>query len=397
MPLQGLLYQQLAELCQFFDPSDTRVWIFRHPRDLQHVVGKILAGLQDDDDNANVFFHSDAPFATAEQYFAQVLRDFDAELDRLRSAFAGTGVTLPARDEADGPAALRLARRADAVAEAFPPNGGSLVLVLDPGPVHDTARFTAALADLAARARSPRSKYLVLDVGTSGALDRLRDGGGRCGGQDFRLSPDVIERQVRRDLEGGGLSPQDRRRYMGMSAAFAFAHGRLDEALATQREVLQLVEEAGEPAELATTLYGLGGTHLRAKRPAEAERCFVRAADDCLNTGNDTLLGMVLVHLGVALHRQGKTDEAFQSLEAGRQTFRALTHPTGEIHALDTRAALLEEAGQRLAAEHTWREALRRADDINDPDLPELRDACRKDLAAKLGHQQRADAPELRS
>jgi tetratricopeptide (TPR) repeat protein len=398
MPLQGLLYRQVAELSRFFDPSETRLWILRLPGDLRPVVGKILVGLQDDADNTNVFFHFGAPFSSAEQYFAQVLQEFEAELDGLRSAFAGAGVMLPARGAADGSAALRLARRGDAVAEAFPEKSGSLVFVLDPGPVPDSARFAAALADLADQVRSPRSKYLLLDVGASGELDRLRSGGGsRCGGQDFRLSPDVIERQVRIDLEGDSLAPSERRQYLGMAAAFAFAHGRLDEAVATQHLVLKLVEEAGAPGELAPALYALGGTHLKVKANAEAERCFVQAADDCLSTGNDTLLAMVLIHLGVALYRQGKTDEALQSLEAGRQTFRALNHPTGEVHALDTRAALLAEAGQRDAAEQTWQEALRRADDINVPDLPELRDSCRQELAGKVRRPRRAETVESRS
>src|SRR5262249_3130446 len=141
-------------------------------------------------------------------------------------------------------------------------------------------------------------------------------------------------------------------------------------------------------------LYALGGTHLKAKRPAEAERCFVRAADACLDAGNDTLLAMVLIHLGVALYRQGRTEEALQSLEAGPQTFRSPRHPTREVHGLDTKATLLAEAGRRDAAEQTWQEALRLAEDIRVPDLPELRESCIQELMGKVRPRQQPEVAE---
>jgi tetratricopeptide (TPR) repeat protein len=384
MPLQDLTYLQIAELCRFLEPSATRLWILRHPRDLKPAVMKVLVGIQDDADNTNIFFYFDAPFREAEEYFTTVRKQIDTELAELADTFARVGVALPEPGEESGPAALRLARRADAVASALPECAGSLVLVLDPGPVATAGRFAAALTALAERSQSPRSKYLVLDNGKASEIDRLRKAGPRTGGQDFQLSPEVIERQVQHDLQGNELTPAERRQYVAMSGAFAFARGQLDAAAAAQTEVVEQARQAGEPGEVAVALYNLGNTHLKAKKLAEAEQCFASAAHVCLEAGNDTLLGMVLVNLGIALHRQGKTDQALRSIDAGRNTFRGLNQPVGEVQALDTKAAALAEVGKRRAAERTWREALERVESLPEEDFGELRQSCQADLTAKL-------------
>src|SRR5690606_3128292 len=120
-------------------------------------------------------------------------------------------------------------------------------------------------------------------------------------------------------------------------------------------------------------LYDLGNTHLKANDPAAAERSFTRAAEACMEAGNDPLLAVVLLNLGVALHRQGKAEAALRSFDAGRQTFRALGLLAGEVHALDTRAAALAEAGDRPGAEQAWQEAIRLTEEIESPDFAELR------------------------
>src|SRR5690606_11421116 len=107
-------------------------------------------------------------------------------------------------------------------------------------------------------------------------------------------------------------------------------------------------------------------------------------AEACMEAGNDPLLAVVLLNLGVALHRQGKAEAALRSFDAGRQTFRALGLLAGEVHALDTRAAALAEAGDRPGAEQAWQEAIRLTEEIESPDFAELRQSCRDDLTDKL-------------
>ncbi|HEY8504554.1 MAG TPA: tetratricopeptide repeat protein, partial [Gemmataceae bacterium] len=349
------------------------------------VVLKILAGLQDDADNANVFFYFDAPFWIAEQYFAEVLAAFESELDELADALAAAGAAAPPPGGDDrAPVADRLARRVDAAAGALPEHAGSLVLILHPRDVGSPARFAAALGGLAERARCPRTKFLLLDAGDSPEIDRLRRSGERYGGQDFRLSPEVIEEQVHADLESGDLSPAERRQYLAMAGAFAFAKGEVERALELRTEVARSAAREGGPSDLAVALYDLGNTHLKANDPAAAERSFTRAAEACMEAGNDPLLAVVLLNLGVALHRQGKAEAALRSFDAGRQTFRALGLLAGEVHALDTRAAALAEAGDRPGAEQAWQEAIRLTEEIESPDFAELRQSCRDDLTDKL-------------
>jgi tetratricopeptide (TPR) repeat protein len=380
MPLPDLMYRQVAELCRFFEPSARRLWVFRHLADLQPAVLKMLAGIQNDEDNANVFVYCDAPFLNAEQYAGRLLGEFEAELNELAAGFEVAGVSIPAPLPASGTAADQLARRADAVAEAFPESSGSLVFILDPLVVSDAGRFARGLAVLAEAATSPRTKFLVLDGSKSPDMDRLRE----RGGQDFKLDPASIEAEVAADLAGDELTRPERRQYLAMAGSFAFAKGDVEKAAALQSQSLDMAAEDGDASGVATGLYGLGNTALKAKRPGEAEAWFLYAAEACMHARNDNLLGMTLVGLGVALHRQGKSREALKSFDAGRSTFQRLNSLVGEVHALDTKATALAEASQADAARAAWQEAVALVDGMSNEGFTGLRQSCREDLVGKL-------------
>jgi tetratricopeptide (TPR) repeat protein len=380
MPLSDLMYRPVAELCQFLEPSEKRLWCLSHTKDLQPVLLRILAGIQNDEDNGNVFFYFNAPFLNPDQYPGRILEQFETELQDLAGAFTAVGITvLPAASQT-GSTVERMARRADAVADLFPEASGSLVLILDPEVISNEDRLATTLTDLADRSKSPRTKYLILDNGSTQEMACLRE----RGGQEFRFDPATIEAQVTADLASDQLTPAERRQYLTMAGAIAYSKGEVDRAAELQSKALDLALEADEPNDAATALFGLANTQLKAKNPAEAEVLFDHAAKVCMHIGNDNLLGTVMLNLGIALHRQGKTAEAMRSFDVGRLIFHALNQLPGEVHALDTKAASLAEAKQADAAKRTWQEALQLIDGITNECFAELRASCREDIAGKL-------------
>jgi len=384
MPLQDLMYVQVAELAKFFEPSPVKIWHWRFPLDLKHVVVKILAGLQDDEDNNNVFMYMDVPAQPSEGYFSLVREELEKELADYADEFQQVGVKIPERKAEKGSFAEKLARRCDAVAKAFPSGSGSLVLIFDAGEIANPAEFATGFETLVHHAKDPKTKFLLLDEGKSEELNRLRTAGDALTGQDFQLNPVAIEQQVKMDLEAGGLNDAELRQYTAMAGSFAYANGKLDEALGYQTKAADLAVKNGEPADAATALYNLGNTHLKAKRLPEAESCFDKAAELALEAENNGLLAMALVNLGVTYSRQGRIDDAVQTLDIGRQAFGNVGQVAGEVHALDTKAAALFEAKRNPNAEQTWREALRLVSEIQNPDFEELRKSCRSDLYDKL-------------
>lgn len=381
MPLQDLTYKQIEKLARFFEPSDTHVFVLRFPFDLKPAIMKILTGIQDEPDNTSLFVYFDVPAQSADGYFSLAREDFEKELIQYEDEYKAGGVTLPPRKAEKGSFLERFVRRVDAVVAAFPKNTGSLVCLLDTGPISDSAGFATSLELLGKQAKDPRTKFVLLDEGRSEELGRLIAAGA---GLDFQLRPEQIEEQVKKDLASSDLSAAERLPYLAMAGAFAFSDGRLDEATKLQTESVELAEKNGEPGDLAAGLYNLGNTHLKSKRLPEAEQCFTRAAEVSLEADNQGLLGMSLVNLGVALHRQGRTDDAVESFDAGRQVFQAQKNLPHEVFALDAKAAALAEAKRNPGAESAWREALELVDGITNSEFAELKKQSREDLVSKL-------------
>lgn len=384
MPLQDLVYDQLADLAVFCEPSPVKLWHWRFPVDLKHAIMKMLDGIQHERDNANLFVYVDIPAEAPDGYFSQVREELEKELLEYEQEYQQAGVVIPPRKPEKGTFAEKLARRIDAVTAAFPEESGSMVLILDPGEIPDPAGFAQGLKALVAAAKHDKTKFLLLDVGSAPEIEKLREAGDAFTGQDFQLNPVAIEKQVKADLASGKLSDGEKRQYTAMAGSFAFANRNLDEATKHQTEAVKLAEKNGEPADVAVALYNLGNTHLKAQRLPEAEKTFERAAEMALEADRKSLLGMTLLNLGVTFSRQGRLEDAVQTLDVGRQAFAAESQLPGEIHALDTKAATLFEAKKNPEAEAAWREALLLVLDMKNPNVANLKTSIRDDLFDKL-------------
>jgi tetratricopeptide (TPR) repeat protein len=384
MPLQDLVYDQLADLAVFCEPSPVKLWHWRFPVDLKHVIIRILDGLQHEPDNATLHVYIDVPAEAPDGYFSQVREELEKELKEYEHEFQQVGVAIPARQPEKGTFAEKLARRVDTVVAAFPKDSGSMLIILDPGAIPDPAGFAGGIKALVAAAQHEKTKFLLLDVGSAPELTKLREAGAAFTGQDFQLNPVAIEKQVKADLASGKLNDAEKRQYTAMAGSFAFANRNLDEATKYQTEAVKLAEQNGDPADTAVALYNLGNTHLKAQRLPDAEKTFERAAELALEADRKNLLGMTLLNLGVTYSRQGRIDDAVKTLDVGRQAFAAEAQLPGEIHALDTKAAALFEAKKNPEAEAAWREALLLVLNIKNPDMAELKKSTRDDLFDKL-------------
>src|SRR5262245_31221504 len=156
MPLQDLMYVQVADLAKFFEPSPVKLWHWRFPLDLKHVAVKILAGIQDDEDNNNVFMYMDVPAQPSEGYFSLVREELEKEITSYEDEFQQVSVKIPERKPEKGSFAEKLARRCDAVANAFPNDSGSLVLIFDAGEVANPAEFAIGFEALVRHAKDPK-------------------------------------------------------------------------------------------------------------------------------------------------------------------------------------------------------------------------------------------------
>ena len=270
---------------------------------------------------------SDGPFAYANQFFNDLLKELSEAGEAHRDELAAEGVELPRPGDPWVPTHIRFERYVSATAGSFPDSVGSYVIVLDPKRIDGPSAFAGAMHYLAEQTKSERVKYLVLEDRNRPVLDEVIQRSERASDQDFHLSPDRIEAQVNRDLESGRLSPRDRCQYLAMAGAFAFARGETAKAVQLQAEALKLAEQVGDPSDQANVLYNLGNAHLKNKELPAAEDSFVRAAQICLAHQLNPLLAMVMSNLGVTLHRAGRVDEALASLDVARSHVQGAEQP----------------------------------------------------------------------
>lgn len=392
MPLGEFFEEKLTEIRSFMETPGLRLLVIRHDPDLKDRLRRMLVKLEEDEKNPHLMSYVDLPFGDPARYFREVLDEQVGRNEDWRDELKQSGVDLappppsPDRAEESDPDAMarRLAGYVSAVADCLPDQIGSLVLLLDPASVEDEARLAAGVKQLVAETTSDWAKFILLAAKQSRLLEGIEQASDACIAQDFYMDPEDIEERVLSDLAGDRLTPDERRQYTMMAASFAFADKRYDEAERFHLEALRLSGEAEKPVEQANCLYNLGNTYLEQGRFPEAQDRYVQSFKICLEQKCQPLLAMVLTNLGVALHREGRVDEALGSFDAAQATNKALNNPPGEAYVLDCKAKTLALEKRNGEAEEAWIAALELYRGITAPALADVRRAGLTDICDKL-------------
>lgn len=388
MPMQEFFADQLRQLQDFMGDPDQTVRCLLVDADLKPVAVKMLAGFDRASENPHVLIPSTAAFKNWKQYFRDLLKEllesYQASANTLRDA----GVIEPfgAKDLSRDPPEQRVVLYLSSLSEGLPDHVGSLVVLLDPAEVSDPKEFRRALAWLAENTWSVWVKYLVLDDRLKPHTAGLEESANRTSRQVMYATPEEFEKQVRRKVKVGGhnLEPKKLRGYIGMLAGFAIARGDYAAAIDTFRQQLDLIRKDGADSEETTAQYCLGNALLANRDYPAAEEAYVRSLELAIANQQHQLMGLVLTQLGVALQRQGRTEEATESFRVARESARNTNTPPLEAFALDNQAKCFLEAGDSREAERCWKEALTVYDGITSDAFPDVREAGQKDIMIKL-------------
>ncbi|MGK9166739.1 tetratricopeptide repeat protein [Inquilinus limosus] len=387
MPLTAFFSEQLDGLEDFMDEAGPVIRVVLIDPEMRPILLRMLAGLDEQDDFPHLLIGHDEPFGDPVGWFGTLQDTLDAQLAQHAEALAEAGISLAAEDAEDeaGRGPWPFLRRAERLAEALPEGAGSLVFLLRPESVEDRDGFARSVAFLADKVASPRLKFVALDDRRSPCLAALASEHPTVSTQTFWCSPQEMEQRVNAMLEQSGqTSPSDHRRALMMAAGFAFANKDYARAETLQRQQLEAAEAADEPLEQAIGAYGLGNTLLAAERPEEGVEAFVRACDLCVAHRLNELAPMTYTNLGVALHRLGRFEQAFEALRVGSRFFKAQGNRPGEAFVCDNLAAMHQELGRPEEATRVWRYALGLYEGITNPALQDVREAGLADIRAKL-------------
>ncbi|MCP4662114.1 MAG: tetratricopeptide repeat protein [bacterium] len=386
MPLKDFFKKQIDLLLEFMEAPDQPVRVVLYDSDIKQILMKVLARLEEEEDNDHLMLVTQIPFHAGRQFCPEVLAEISQANEQHRSELAEVGVELPALPEEDSETPLRdLVKYVSDVADRLPEAIGSYVLIMDPEEVTDGEGFKGVVLHLAEHTTSDRAKFLILDDRRRALLADVDTLTERAGSQTFYMSPEEIEKQVRDDLEGGkSLSPGEKRQYTAMLGAFASSNQRLDEAEKHQKDAVRMADEDGSPAEQANACYNLGNTYSKQGLAEPALECFHRAVQICLEAEINPLLAMALTNLGITLYSLRKTDQALETIDAARNTFDGINNKPGEAYALDCKAHILALIGRRDEAEQTWLEALAVYEGITSNVMEDVREAGSKQIIEKL-------------
>ncbi|OWJ63633.1 tetratricopeptide repeat protein [Inquilinus limosus] len=385
MPLTAFFSEQLDQIEDFLDEPDAVVRIVLVDPEMRGIFLRLLGGLEEQEEFRHLVIAHRAPFRDPVGWFEGLLDALDAQVEQHAEALAEAGVAGgPADEDEELSAPWRFLRRAERLAESLPEEIGSLAFLIDPEAVEDPEGFTRSVAFLADKAGSPRLKFVMLDQRRSPALVLSAADHPRAAVQTFWCSPQEMERRVNAMLEQPPASPSDRRRTLMMAAGFAYSNRDYARSEALQRQQLEAAEAAGEPLEQAVGAYGLGNTLLAAGRAEEGVEAFLRACDLCVAHRLNELAPMVYTNLGVALHRLGHFEQAFEALRVGSRFFQAQGNRPGEAFVCDNLAAMYREQDRPEEAARVWRYAQGLYDGITNPALQDVREAGLADIRAKL-------------
>jgi tetratricopeptide (TPR) repeat protein len=393
---ESFFEEQLAELDGFLVDPDLSVLRLIIDPEMERVPLRYLESRDADDSFRHLFLYHAEPFDSHMHWNKSLLTLLDEQIAENADDLAEVGFDTAATDRddefADRPWRIFLAR-AERLSNSLKDFADSLVVILLPETIGDSKNWARNIRFFADRVGTSALKFIAFESRTEPLLDDLEDHP-KVKHQLFWLSPAEIEKRAEAELDTSASAedtnakqdPVGRRR--ALATVGIMASGRKDYARAEEVQT-QHVKEAkagGDATEFALALYNLGRTYIETDRPEEAVEVLIRAADGCCYHELDELAPMVFVNLGIALHRAGEQDEAFQCLSVSRDMFQTQRNLPGEVYVCDCLALLHHEVDKRDEAEKAWNYALKLYDGISNPAMEDVKTNGRADILAKLEH-----------
>jgi tetratricopeptide (TPR) repeat protein len=236
-------------------------------------------------DNRRPIVVFEAPFASADAYFAALAEHVAAHYERVRAGAAEEGVALPAFDSDDGMvpsgalerAALAVDRAARLLGEGF----DGLVVALVPEHVADAGAWRSCVQVLAAVRWSRRARIAVLSPPAGPLADILV-----CEGAHLVVDAGALLAFMRQldpnagggVATGGAVGVGTQIRLLLLDAAAALGRGRPDQAAEAYRAARALCQAEGLVEQEVGVLVALGGACMSAGAPELGADSYRQAA-----------------------------------------------------------------------------------------------------------------------
>jgi len=384
MPFAQFFAEQLNLIEDFLISPDPAVTIILADGEMRSVLMRMLVGLDDDPEFPHMLIGYYEPLTDPSLWFAGLDRELGMQLSAHAEMLAANGLRVESPSHAETlTAPWRFLRQAERVANSLPDQSGALVFLLDPERVENKAGFSRSIEFLALETRERWLKFIVLDDRSEPCLAALAAGHPRIAVQSFWLPPEEIGRRLNAGSSKAAAEGGDDNA-LALAGTFASSNRDFQHAEAMLRQHLAQVERKGAPADIAVGQYTLGNTLLASGQKELAVEAFLRASDICSMHRLHELAPMVYANLGIALHRLGQFDHAFNALEVANRFCKAQGNLPGEAYTCDCLARIHQELGRNDKATAVWRYALKLYDDISNPALQDVREAGRADILEKL-------------
>lgn len=393
MPFDEFFAEQLELIKDFVVTADSAVNVIAVDGEMQGILMRMLAALDNDPGFPHALIGYYDAFTDPSSWFAGMKDALDTQLAAHADALSAIGV--PGADPNQArvlTSPWRFLGHAEHLAGSLPDTAGAIVFLIDPERVDDDASFSRSIDFLASETRERWLKFIVLDNRSSPRLSALAAEHSRIDLQIFWLPPEEISWRLRAAAmpsEGG-----DEGEGLALAGSFAMSNKDFEQAETLLRRQLARAEQQGVPADIALSRYTLGNTLLAAGQVEAAAEAFQQTCEACSTHTLLELSPMAYTNLGIALHRLGQSDQAFDALKVANTFFRAQGNRPGEAFTCDNLARIHEERGQHDKAERVWRYALKLYDGISNPAMQDVRECGRNDILDKLerlGGQSHAD------
>ena len=383
MPFDEFFAEQLELIRDFLVTPDAVVNVIEVDGEMHGILMRLLAGLDNDPGLPHALIGYHDAFTDPSTWFAGMKEALETQIAAHAEALAAIGVQCA--DPNQGrvlTAPWRFLGYAEHLAGSLPDDAGAIVFLIDPQRVDDGALFNRSIDFLASQTRELWLKFIVLDDRSSPRLSALVDEHPRIDRQVFWLPPEEISwRLDAAAMQGEG---GDEGEGLALAGGFATSNKNFDRAETLLRRQLARAEQQGVPADIALSRYTLGNALLDAGQTEAAAEAFQQTCESCSTHTLHELSPVAYTNLGIALHRLGQFDQAFDALKVANTFYRAQGNRPGEAFTCDNLARIHEERGQHDKAERVWRYALKLYDGISNPAMKDVRDGGRSDILDKL-------------